>query len=42
MFGKSGMSLAVGDPDTGVAGPRLHDALLAAVDDRTEFGDQGN
>jgi len=35
------MSLAVADPDIGVAGPRLHDALLAAVDAKTEFGDQG-
>jgi len=41
VFGKSAMSLAVADPDIGVAGPRLHDALLAAVDAKTEFGDQG-
>ena len=40
-FGKSAMSLAAGESEGGVAGPRLHEALLSAVDGCTEHGDQG-
>lgn len=41
-FGKNLMSLAASDPDAaGVPGPKIHDALQAAVDAKTDFGDQG-
>jgi hypothetical protein len=43
VFGKAALALAVANPDSGgtVAAPRLHEALHAAVDSSTEFGDRG-
>ena len=47
VFGKAALSLAATNPDsggaggTGVAAPRLHEALHAAVDSATEFGERG-
>jgi hypothetical protein len=44
VFGKAALALAATNPDsggTGVAAPRLHEALHAAVDSATEFGERG-
>ena len=45
VFGKAALALAAANPDglgtALVAAPRLHEALHAAVDSTTEFGDRG-
>ena len=40
-FGKSLMTMATSNPDQGVPAAKLQEALHAAVDTVTEFGDQG-
>jgi len=40
-FGRSAMTLATSDPDAGVPGPKLHEALLVAVESKSDQGDLG-